>query len=415
MEAARTGDDMSSVVEQYFEAANLGDTWLDGDMVFTERVRAGADAPNVLVIGAHDLPASADRGEYVGADATAVRSPGIASRFGPLVAFVDGFKAALNVAFDEPVNIAFASLGGQTRPESAIDAGPMDDLDAVFLTSSVCWDPHQPTLTTGSRGRLILDVELRGGRAVDDATFAGAVRNPLNKLVEILGTIRDDRGRITIPGFYHRAAPPNEQERAALTSNGHDPDAWGDRLDVSRPRGALSATERATLWPVVSISDLRTDGTPHTLTPASATATLSLYLVPDQRPVEIEAAVRSWIESRVPADLASSVTLVSMDRPYRSAPGQQAVAAQARALTRVHGRPPVLVPGGGVYGAGELHFASGAPVGFAGICGPSTDSEPGARCCHARCSNSASPRPRRRALSCRAARASAALHEHPPR
>lgn len=366
-----TAGPRSAVVESYFENANLGDTQRIGaNSLYVERCRAPEGAPTVLVIGNHDTsdlvpgisgPAHAEAG-YVGA--------GVGSRFGPSVAFLEGFKASLEGGLEEPINFKMLSVGQDERLDTNLGSIATDDIDAVFFTNAISWDPLYPTITTGARGRLLAEITITAGRAVNDVVFAGAVRNPLNRLSALLGSLRDDKGKIAIPGFYHRAQPPNAEIRSQMRRDDFDPDAWLTGLDLSRPGGSLSALERATLWPVVSIMGVTTDDANLHTTPASASAQLAIYLVPDQRPVEIEAALRSWVESRVPANMSASVSLLSMARPYRSSSEQQVVAAQSRAASRVHGRSAILVPGGGAIGAGEVHFLTGAPVGFAGICGP---------------------------------------------
>lgn len=367
-----SSSDRVAVVRSYFADADLGDSALQGTSVVAERRRAPRGAPTVLVVGSHDLGdvAHPESDPALPKNPATFRGPGVASAFAPTVAFVEGFKASITAQGDEPLNIRFLSVGPGDELARILSATKTDDVDAIFLTNSIAWDANHPTITTGARGRLELRITISAGRSVDDATFAGAIRNPLNKLVELLGKLRDNKGRIAIPDFYRRASPPTDSDRAQLAEQGFDPNGWIAGLDVRRYAGSLSALERATMWPAISVTDISTPDTTRSSTPASASATISIYLIPDQRPVEIESAMRSWVESQVPTNLTAMVTLVSAARPYRSSPDQQAVAAQSRAASRVHRRSAVFVPGGGAIGAGEAYFATGASIGFAGICGP---------------------------------------------
>ena len=366
--------DRVNVVQSYLVQADLGDAGRvgGGTSVMAERCRAAPAAPTVLIVGTHDIGqlAKTESNPARPFDPTELRGPGLGSTFAPTVAFAEGFKATLTADQGDSVNIRILSIGPGESLTAALSAINTDDIDAVFFTNSVAWGPNHPTITIGARGRLEVQITITAGQLVNDATFAGAVRNPLNKLVELLGGLRDPQGKVAIPGFYRRANPPGGSDRAELTKDGFDPNEWIGGLDVRRPAGSVSALERATMWPAVSISDIDAPDTTGTSTPASATATLSIYLVPDQRPVEVEAALKSWVKQQVPANLAATVSVLSIARPYRSSPDQLAVAAQSRAASRIHGRAPLFVPGGGAIGAGEVQFATGASVGFAGICGP---------------------------------------------
>ena len=62
--------------------------------------------------------------------------------------------------------------------------------------------------------------------------------------------------------------------------------------------------------------------------------------------------------------------IVNAARPYRADHESVVIQAQSRAAYRLYGRYPVSVSAGGPPGSGELCFAAGVPVGFAGIAQP---------------------------------------------
>lgn len=244
-------------------------------------------------------------------------------------------------------------------------------IDAVVVTSAANWDASYPTITTGSRGELVAQLSLSGGANIDDYLTSGALRNPLTTMMQILGELRDDRGRIVLPGFYERAQAPDPAVRSAWSVEDFDANAWTNDLGAPAPTERLSSLERASLWPGVSVLAVNSADSDGRNTPSSATAVLALYLVPDQRHAEVEAALRTWFIEQAPDDLLPQVAIQAASRPYRAAPDSAVVAAQARAAYRLHGRRPVLVPAGGPAGSGEVAFGAGAPVAFAGMAPPS--------------------------------------------
>ena len=362
-----------SLLSDYFAAAKLGDVSRvgSGDSLFVEPRRANPDRATVLVLGRHDC---ADLGtpERARIGEAGLIGPGVASQVGPLLAFSEGVQAAAKTtAADNKLNVRFLSLGPNDTLAS-VPAEILEGIDLAYLTNAVVWSPHQPTITTGSRGEVVAELTLSGGDSINDFIAAGAVRSPLTTLTHILGDLRDSNGRISLDGFYNRATPPSPASRSDLERDHHDPDAWSAHLGLARPGGKLSSLERASLWPTVNVLSVTTDIENDQTAPGRATATVAFYLVPDQRHAEVEYALRSWFMERAPEDLRPAVHMVRSSRPYRCAPDNRAVAAQARAAYRLFNRQPILVPAGGPSGAGEIALALDAPIGFAGIAPPST-------------------------------------------
>jgi len=385
-EAEMNPEDRADLVEAYFKEAALGESQRvgNGASVYVSPTEAASSRQvNILVIGRHDVQDLVSPTVVSAADAT-MQGPGTASRLGPTVAFGEGVQAARALTGDDRVAVSFLSLGegdsvsnlSAILPTAGVPSITIPSIsktgpDAVFLTNSTSWSPQHPTITTGCRGELTVQLSLQAGQNFDDFLGSGALRNPLTKMAQILGKLRDDRGRIAIDDFYNRAQAPGDDARAALSAGGHDPDQWAERADIARFSGRLSTLERATLWPGFSVLDIGTDSPSTTRSPASAVATVAFYLVPDQRHSEVEAAVRRWFLDSAPAELRPSIHVLSSTRPFRESVDSLAIAAQTRAAYRVHGQQPIHVPAGGPAGSGEVSYMVGAPVAFAGISPPS--------------------------------------------
>ncbi len=370
-------DERAGIIERYLKEVDFGEVQRigRGNSVFVgpERPTNGqqpASSPHVLVLGRHDVD-DLEAGDPDRVEASLL-GPGTASRFGPTIAFAEGALAARTLVGDGS-SFSLLSLGTGDSFEDINSVLTDFPVDAVYITNAVAWSPHHPTLTVGSRGGLVVQLTLDAGNPVDDYTTSGAFRNPLTKMVQMLGTMRGADGRITIPGFYDRAHPPEPAMRSSLYNDGHDPNEWAAHMHIARPEGGLSSLERATMWPGISVLSIDHDhGHGYaSAAPASVTATVAVYLVPDQRPVEIERAVRDWFLAATPDDLRPTLVVRSSNRPWRCDPEAKPVASQALAALRIHGRRPILVPGGGAAGAGEVAFALDAPIAFAGIAPPS--------------------------------------------
>lgn len=386
--ATYDGPEPAHVAAAYFRDSLLDDIEIvpnDGylDACYAQRCRSGADAPTVLLVGLHDMPefqGNPDAAPEAVVDSEGYRGRGVASRIGSLVAAVEGYLGATAEAGgDGPVNLRVLTLGehvlGTGNLRRVLGQVPLDDIESIIMTSAISWELAAPTITVGARGRLLADVTVSTGPDLADVVFAGAARNSLDLLTRVLGSLRDKSGRIAIPGFYHRATPPTPGQRAAMERDGFDPSRWISTTGAVIPTSGPSPLERASAWPAINVLSVESGASEragNATIPGSATALLSMHLVPDQRPIEIEAALRSWIESRMPAGVSVDVTVREAARPYKTPHDHPSVVAQARSLKRVFGKAPVPVVAGGTTGSGELADYLNVPVLFSGLASPAS-------------------------------------------
>ncbi|HEU0054137.1 MAG TPA: M20/M25/M40 family metallo-hydrolase, partial [Longimicrobium sp.] len=121
-----------------------------------------------------------------------------------------------------PVNVVFLIEGEEEvgSPHLAeFLAANADRLacDAVLISDTTMFAPGLPSITIGLRGLAYMEVRVQGP-AVDlhSGAYGGAVVNPANALAKIIAQLHDDRGRVTIPGFYDRVRDLTQAERDAI-------------------------------------------------------------------------------------------------------------------------------------------------------------------------------------------------------
>lgn len=387
---AATTDDRETLepLERHLQDLALDDVEItesgDGNpLLYAQRLRAGSDAPTVLVVGTTDVDDlvgfDAER-DVARVDDEGVIGPGVASRFGSFLAHIEGF-VGLSRDHDgqPPTNLKVLGLNSTeiagSRLAQSIAAIDTDDVDVIIASQAVAWDLEAPTITLGSRGHLVADITMASGNDLDISTFAGATRNPLYSLLDALRELRNDSGRIMLPGFYHRAKPPTDEERTVLSRGDFNASAWLRGTGAVELTGGPSALERTSLWPTLDIIDVRAGAGARVgemTIPGSATATVAIQLVIDQDPIEVEASLRNWLTTQCPDDLTGTVTRVSMANPFRVARDTAWVVGQARALKRVLGSAPLPVVSGGAPGVGALSDIIGAPLLFSGLASPAS-------------------------------------------
>ncbi len=185
------------------------------------------------------------------------------------------------------------------------------------------------------------------------AGVSGAVDNPLNVLVALLARLTDsETGRVAIPGFYDRVLPLDEAERALIARVPINDELALYLTGAPAPGGerGYSLAERIAVRPTLDIHGIAggfVGEGEKTVIPASATAKLSMRLVPDQEPDEIARLCADFLHSLAPPTVRLDVRTLGTARPAVVDYTAPAVRAAALAYERGFGRPPVYIRGGG--------------------------------------------------------------------
>jgi acetylornithine deacetylase/succinyl-diaminopimelate desuccinylase-like protein len=225
--------------------------------------------------------------------------------------------------------------------------------DAALICDGMFFAPEVPALTTGLRGLVYTEVEARGAaRDLHSGQFGGAAPNPLEALSRIIAGLRDRRGRVTIPRYYARVAPPTALEREAWERLPFSEEAYLADLGVEVAPGEAGhgILERRWARPTLEVHGIAggfTGPGAKTVIPARATAKISMRLVPDQRPQSILHAFEKKVRQLTPPGVRTEVRLLAMGDPVLVSPEEPAVGLAARALREVFGRAPVYMREGG--------------------------------------------------------------------
>jgi len=225
--------------------------------------------------------------------------------------------------------------------------------DVVLISDSPMFARGVPSLCYALRGMCYMEVFVEGAnRDLHSGSFGGAVANPAQALASILASLKDHEHHVAIDGFYDRVRPLSEEERADYRRLPFNDVEVRHDLGVPELVGeaGFSTLERVWARPTLDVNGLVSGFTGEgakTVLPASARAKVSMRLVPDQDPREIEDLFRRHVESVTPPGVTVRVESHHHARPYyapRDHPGNRAA---ARALERAFGAEPVFTREGG--------------------------------------------------------------------
>ncbi len=225
--------------------------------------------------------------------------------------------------------------------------------DVILISDTSMIAPDIPSITTGLRGLAYWQVEVTGpNRDLHSGLFGGAVANPINVLCSMIDKMVDDKGKITIPGFYDDVLEVSAEERALLAEAPFNEEKYKNAIDVEELTGeeGYTPSEHTGIRPSFDVCGIwggYTGEGAKTVLPSKAFAKISSRLVPNQDHEKIADLFKAHFESIAPNSVKVEVT------PLHGGPGYvcpidiPAYKAAEKAYTDVFGKRPVPVRSGG--------------------------------------------------------------------
>jgi acetylornithine deacetylase/succinyl-diaminopimelate desuccinylase-like protein len=224
---------------------------------------------------------------------------------------------------------------------------------AVVISDTRMLSAEQPAISYAQRGGLRAEVEVFGpAQDLHSGAFGGAVHNPAVALCDIVASLHDDQGRVTIPGFYDDVREWSEKERDYMARSGPSDREILRAANVDRGWGesGYSSYELTTIRPDVGVNGIAGGHTGQgvkSIIPARALAKVSFRLVPDQHPEKIAQLFRDHIARVTPPTVRSTVRTMSPIYPALISRRHPAVQAARLAYKKGFGVPAVFVRSGG--------------------------------------------------------------------
>ena len=322
------------------------------------------DAPTVLVYGHYDVqPVDPEELWDTPPFEPSFRDGRVYARGtnddkGQVLMHVQALETRLKGGFGLPVNVKLCIEGeeeiGSVNLEGFLRS-EADRLacDAVIVSDTGMLGIDIPSIGTGLRGIAYLEVFVQGPAGdLHSGSYGGAVVNPAIALAEIIAQLKDDDGRITIPGFYDRVRPISDTLREATRALPFTDQEFLEETGAPALGGEAGYSTLERLWYRPSldvngmISGFTGDGA-KTVLPAKASAKISMRLVADQDPDEIAELFTKHVMAIAPEGVTVRVKPSHGGWPWAGDPDSALFEAAAAALEDAFGRSPVYIGEGG--------------------------------------------------------------------
>ncbi|MBO7110922.1 MAG: dipeptidase [Bacteroidaceae bacterium] len=244
-------------------------------------------------------------------------------------------------------------IGSPSLPEFIKQNKELLAADICLVSDTTMISDKVPSINCGMRGLAYLEVKVTGpNKDLHSGHYGGAVANPINVLCDLISSLIDKDGRITVPGFYDKVVELTPDERKMLARAPFSMDEFKEFLDINEVKGEKGYTtmERIGIRPSLDVCGIwggYTGQGAKTVLPSEAHAKISMRLVPKQTSAEISKMFMDHFLNIAPPYVKVEVT------PYESGDGflipisSDAYKAASKAIGEVYGIEPVPSRGGG--------------------------------------------------------------------
>jgi acetylornithine deacetylase/succinyl-diaminopimelate desuccinylase-like protein len=332
--------------------------------VYGEYVHAGAEAPTVLFYGHYDVQPVDPLHLWTNPPfEPTIRDGKIFARGsvddkGQVLMNLKSIEAHLRTNGKLPVNVKVLIEGeeeiGSVHLESLLkERKELLCCDTVLISDTSMFGEEMPSLCYALRGLTYMELIVTGpNRDLHSGTFGGAVENPANALCSIIAKLKDEYGRITIPGFYDDVRHLTSAEREEYKRLPFDEAAYCANLEIPAADGEFgySTLERASARPTLDVNGIWggfTGEGAKTVLPSKASAKISMRLVPNQDTLDIAKKFERYIHQIAPPTVRVEVKHLHGGNPAMTPVGSKGVKAAMRALEQAFGKKPFLTREGG--------------------------------------------------------------------
>ncbi|MEM1137230.1 MAG: dipeptidase [Bacteroidota bacterium] len=270
---------------------------------------------------------------------------------------VKAFEAMMQ-ADNLPCNIKFMLEGEEESGSDNLEIFVKNNkekiaADVILISDTGIIANDVPAITVGLRGMSYVEVEVTGpNRDLHSGLYGGAVPNPINILTKMIASLTNEKGKVSVPGFYDKVSELSEAERTELAKAPFDLNFFKNEIGLKNIEGeaGYSTPERISIRPTLDVNGIwggYIDEGAKTVIPSKASAKISMRLVPFQEPEEITKLFTEHFKAIAPSSVNVNVTAHHGGNPAVIPTDSIAYQAASKAMEKTFGKTPVPIRGGG--------------------------------------------------------------------
>ncbi len=284
---------------------------------------------------------------------------------GPVTQFLSALDAMDRHGFSPDFNIKIIvdteeELGSPNLPPAVERHRTELAADMLVILDGPPHISNEPTLKFGARGIATFTLTTYGPYVpLHSGHYGNYAPNPAMRLAQILASMKDEQGRVTIPGFYD-GIELDESTKAILERVPDDEAQIHRRLGISTIDNVGTTLQEAVQYPSLNVRGMSSGWVGdqrRTIIPATATAEVDVRLVMESDPERLLGLIRSHIQglgyhltegpptdeerqrhSKI-AGFTSEISYLAFRTDFDSEPGRWL----RRAYEHLYGEPPIMI------------------------------------------------------------------------
>jgi acetylornithine deacetylase/succinyl-diaminopimelate desuccinylase-like protein len=231
--------------------------------------------------------------------------------------------------------------------------------DLMVIFDGPMHSSGRPTLVYGARGIVTMNLTVFGPRAgVHSGNYGNWIPNPAQRLASLLATMKDEDGRVLVPGFNDNVRPLTASERAMLDAVPDDSARMLKTFGVAAPEKVFERLQDALQYPTLNVRGLTSahvGAGARTIIPDRATAAIDVRLVKETPAADLVEKIRAHVRARgytlvdadpddVMRERQPRLARIQVSEPteaFRTSPDDPQARQVAVALEKAFGAPPV--------------------------------------------------------------------------
>lgn len=343
------------------------------------------DAPTLLIYGHYDVQPVDPVDEWHSPPFQAsirdgrLYARGAIDDKGQVFTLLKAYEAVRGTDGKPPINVKFLfegeeECGGHVVFDLLAAEPERLTADAVLVADMGYYAPGWPAVYTALRGMCYAELHVRTAeRDLHSGSYGGVAPNAIETVCRMLTDLKKRDGTIRVPKLYKSVIPPSKAERKGWASLPFDEAEFLKNEVTAKALTGLEDTtvfERTWALPTFEIHGIRggfTGEGAKTVIPATATAKISLRLVPGLSLAFVKRQLKRAVERVAPDYAEWDLKFLHGGDPVCVAVDHPAFAVLDRAFLEVVGRPTVAVRAGGSIPIVSELGKGGAPVLLTGI------------------------------------------------
>ena len=225
---------------------------------------------------------------------------------GPVAMFLAAMDAMAKIKQNPNYNLKVIldfeeELGSPNLPQAVKENREMLAADLLVIFDGPMHRLNKPTLSFGARGIATIQLTTYGPIVPQHSGhFGNYVPNPAFKLAQLLASMKDDQGRVLIPGYYDGIVL-DQATRDILKATPHDEKQLQDLIQVGHFDRVGPNYQEAIQYPSLNIRGMQSgwiNEKVRTIIPAWARAEIDVRLVKESSPERLLNLIKQHVENQ---------------------------------------------------------------------------------------------------------------------